>query len=171
MLKTLIAYQTYFGSTKQAANIIEKILTDEYNIEVDTYNLAKGESSPTLDDYDNVIVGSCIYNGEWAKNAEIFLDNEYDGKKLAVFVCSGFAGEPDLYLKAYKNYLDDVIEKHPKAKPFSMEAFGGCVPENKYPEVWSLQVKELMPKFQRDNRSTGRVELWARELGKIISEN
>jgi len=171
MSKTLIVYETLFGSTKQAANIIEKVLKDEYNIDVDTYNLNKGEECPELDQYENIVIGSCIYQGKWAKNAETFLNNEFDGKKLALYVCSGFAGEPDLYLQAYRSYLEDIINNHPKTDPISMEAFGGRVPENRYPEIWSMQVKGIMPKFQRDNRSTGRVEVWARELGQLFTEN
>jgi len=170
MSKTLIAYQTLYSSTKQAANTIAKTLRNNFNLKVDVFDIGKGKASLDLDDYDSVVIGSCIFDGRWASNAENFLRNDFDGKQIALFVCSGYAGEADLYPQAYNAYLETLLEKHKKIKPVSMEAFGGRVPETKFPEVWSMQVQKKLSKFQKDNRSMGRIINWAQELGRIFTD-
>lgn len=172
MGKTLISYQTLYGSTKEAASLISEVLEKEYNLEVDIHRFEENKEHPDQSKYDNIVVGSCIFHGKWGKNAESFLKKDFKGKKIAVFVCAGFAGEKKLYRQAYKSFLEDVVAKYPHIKPISMKAFGGRVPKSKLPYIWLLRASKKMPSFRSDNRNLNDIENWAKELGKkfIVNE-
>ncbi len=167
---TLIVFETYYESTKQAANRIAKILAEDFNHDVTVHNIGKNQEHPEIENYDNIIIGSCIYNGSWARHAENLLNKNFDSKNVALFVCSMFAGEKSLYRKAYIAYLETPLEKHPHVKPIAMEAFGGRVPNKEYPEQWAENVASKLPEFTTDNRTIDRVEIWAKELGEKLKD-
>ncbi len=96
MKKTLIAYGSRYGATVETAAEIASILEKEFKLDVEIYDLKDYRACPDLDDYDNVIVASGIKYSDWHKNAEEFLSNDFSGKKLAIFISSGYAGEPEL---------------------------------------------------------------------------
>lgn len=169
MGKTLVSYQTLYGSTKQTATLISEVLINNYNLEVDLHRFEENKQHPNISQYDNIIIGSCIFHGKWGKNAESFLENNFQGKKIAIFVCAGFAGEKQLYKQAFKTFLKDVVDKYPHIKPISMKAFGGRVPKSKIPHIWLLRTTRKMPSFRRDNRNLDDVKNWAEELGKILT--
>jgi len=78
------------------------------------------------------------------------------GKKLAVFVCSGRAGEVEQYELAIERYVRQVILKCLKTiKPVVYEAFGGRKP--------------LPDRTYQDNRDWGKIREWAHHLGRIFS--
>ena len=166
MEKTLIAYQTLYGSTREAAREIAVVLELEFNQKVDLFRLVENGEQPKIDDYDNVIIGSCIFHGKWGHTAEEFLTNNFDKKNVAVYICSGYAGETKLYQQAYNLFLKDTVESKLKVKPVSIEAFGGKVPIFKLPEIWALRAQRKLPKFRSDNRDLDKVRKWAREVGK-----
>ena len=166
--QTILVYETYYGATKQAANKIARILEDEFDHEVTLHNIGQDRECPDLSTIDNVIIGSCIYNGTWACHAENFLSNSFEGKKTALFVCSMFAGEKSLYKQAYQAYLNNKLEKYDNIKPVSMEAFGGRVPDKEFPDEWVAQVAKKLPTFTTNNKDLTKVEKWARELGKLL---
>ena len=171
MVKTLIVYQSLYGSTEKIAKTIADILKKGYNHNVEVYKFRQTKILPNIIDYDNIIVGSGIFNGKWGNDAQKFLKNDFAKKKVAVFVCSGFAGEKSLYKKAYKTYLENVVENYPQLKPIKMEAFGGRVPKQKIPDVWSQQVTGKLPKFGFDNRNLEKVKNWANEVGSAFEKN
>ncbi|MHA1200391.1 MAG: flavodoxin domain-containing protein [Candidatus Heimdallarchaeaceae archaeon] len=165
---TVIVYETYYGATKQAAFNIAKILEEKFNHNVVVHNIGKDRDCPDLSTCDNVIIGSCIYNGTWASHAENFLSNKFEGKKTALFVCSMFAGEKTLYKQAFRAYLSNKLEKYKHIKPVSLEAFGGRVPEQEYPDEWVAQVASKLPTFTTDNKDLAKVDKWAMELGELL---
>jgi menaquinone-dependent protoporphyrinogen IX oxidase len=167
---TLIVFETLYGSTKQVAIRISKILTEDFNHDVTVHNIGKDQECPNLENYDNIIVGSCIYNGSWGGHADTFLKNNFEGKNVALFVCSMFAGEQSLYRQAYSAYLETKLEMHRHFIPISMEAFGGRVPLREYPEQWIMHVANKLPEFTTDNRSIDRAEIWAKELGTMLEK-
>ena len=166
MGKTLIAYQTMYGSTMEAAKEIAVVLELEYNQEVDLFRIVENGEKPDTKDYDNIIIGSCIFHGKWGHAAEEFLSSDFDNKKVAVYICAGYAGETKLYQQAYNLFLKEIVENKLKIKPVSLEAFGGRVPLFKLPEIWTLRAQKKLPKFKSDNRNLDKVRKWARELGK-----
>ena len=147
--KTLIAYVTKSGVTGENAQIISHILTEHYELEVNVVNLKKN-SKPDLPQYDNVIIGSGIRMGMWYGKANKFLKNDFKDKKVAIFLSSGTAGDPETFQKAITKYIDKKLTKYPHVKPVLTEAFGGRYSNFDYTDP--EKVKE-----------------WAIELGKKLS--
>ena len=171
LTKTLVSYQTIYGSTKEAASQIAKTLEEDYKQQVHIHRFEENQVYPDISEYDNIVVGSCIFHGKWGRNAEEFLKQDFKGKKLAIFICAGFAGENELYEQALNIFLRGNIEKYTHLKPISIEAFGGRVPKSKIPHVWFLQASKRLANFRYDTRDLVRVKDWAHKLGKIFTEN
>lgn len=159
MSKTLIAYGTRYGATAEVAQEIATILREIYHLEVNLVDL----STSKIKDfclYNNIVVGSGIKIGRWASKArrllQQFRKKNPVGKKLAVFVCSGRAGEVEQYELAIERYVRQVILKCLKTiKPVAYEAFGGRKPP---PD-----------RTYQDNRDWGKIREWAHHLGRIFS--
>lgn len=81
MLKTLILYESRYGSTWEAANIISLILGPSRRIPVSQFSLCHR-------DYDFIVMGTPIYNGKIHPKLQTFLDKEgewLNGKNIALF--------------------------------------------------------------------------------------
>ena len=164
--KTLIAYGSRYGATVETAAEIASILEKEFGLDVEIFDLKDYRACPDLEDYDNVIIASGIKYSEWHKNAEKFLNNDFSKKKLAIFISSNYAGEPELYEHSYNNFLKPVIEKYDHIKPIAVEAFGGRIPLRKIPEIHFMKILQRLPNFQTDNRDWDKIKEWARKVGK-----
>ena len=121
--KTLIAYASKGGATKEASEIIAEVLREKHKFEVDLVDLRK--SSPKLGEYDNIVVGAGV-RGEKVYGAALrFLEQDFSGKKVAFFVCCGGAGDPENYGEACTKYLTEVLANYPNLRTIAAEAFGG----------------------------------------------
>jgi menaquinone-dependent protoporphyrinogen oxidase len=152
--KILIAYATKGGVTEESALIISNVLKEKYGFEIDTINLKKNPS-PDLAQYSNIIIGSGIRMGRWYKHALKLLENDFQNKKVAIFLSSGEGGEPDKHEQAINKYIKNVLAKYPHVKPVAAEAFGGRM--------------KIMGKTITDNYDTEKVKAWAEELGKKLA--
>ena len=93
--------------------------------------------------------------GKWYKEALKFLENDFTGKKAAVFISSSIkAGNQETYPQAIDQYLKKVLEKHPRVKPFATEAFGGRM--------------KIAGHVTEDNRDVQKINRWALELGRSL---
>jgi len=156
MLKTLIAFGTRYGATAEVAEKIAKILKEDFKLNVDVINLEhRFIKEKELDEYQNIIIGSGIKVGKWTNRAKKFLKSNFEGKKVAVYVCSRRAGEPGLYDSAFSKYIEDVLNRNLKTKPVASEAFGGRKP---------LKNDEFY-----ENRDWDKIKSWAEKIGKIFS--
>ena len=91
MIKTLILYESRYGSTWEAANIISLILGPSRRYPVSRF----GEGCR---DFDFIVIGTPIYNGKIHPKLQIFLDNErewLDEKSIALF-CTCLNGSEGL---------------------------------------------------------------------------
>ena len=147
--KTLIAYVTKSGVTGENAEIVSQILKEHYGLEVNVVNIKKN-SKPDLSQYDNVIIGSGIRMGMWYGKAKRFLKNNFDNKKIAIFLSSGMAGLPESYEEAVTKFINNKLAKNPHIKPIATEAFGGRYSDTDYTDP-------------------EKVKAWALELGKKLS--
>ena len=170
MNETLIVYGTRYGATPEACAEIAKILEKDYKLRVEIWNLKDYRACPDLSDFDNIIIASGIEYGKWVPNAEKYLKNDFTGKKVAVFISSGFAGEEDLYESAKKTFLEDVLAESPNLKPVAKAAFGGRLPKEVLPKIASERLLGRIPEFQEDNRDWDKIREWAHKVGKIFSE-
>jgi menaquinone-dependent protoporphyrinogen IX oxidase len=57
--KTLIAYATRGGVTKEYSEIVSEVLREKYGHEVDMVDI-RMKKSPDISDYDNVILGTGV---------------------------------------------------------------------------------------------------------------
>lgn len=153
--KTLIAYATKSGVTEETANAISEVLKNKYKFEIDLVNLMKN-LPPDITPYKNIIIGNGIRMGRWYKQALIFLDNNFGGKNVFIFISSCKAGDPKDYEDAINQYIENVLVKYPHVKPVEVKAFGGRM--------------KIFGKTITDNYDIEKVKSWADEIGKKLKE-
>jgi menaquinone-dependent protoporphyrinogen IX oxidase/nitroimidazol reductase NimA-like FMN-containing flavoprotein (pyridoxamine 5'-phosphate oxidase superfamily) len=81
LIKTLILYESRYGSTWEAANIISLILGPSRRYPVSQF-------SEGCRDFDFIVMGTPIYNGKIHPKMQNFIDNErewLEGKSIALF--------------------------------------------------------------------------------------
>jgi menaquinone-dependent protoporphyrinogen oxidase len=153
--KTLIAYATKSGVTEESANAISEVLKNKYKFEVDLLNLMK-TPSPDITSYKNIFIGSGIRMGKWYKQALRFLNGNFDGKNVFIFISSCKAGDPKDYEDAIKQYIENVLVEYPHVKPVEVKASGGRM--------------KIFGKTITDNYDVEKVKSWADEIGKKLKE-
>jgi len=122
----LIVFASRFGSTDEIAHEIAEEL-EKHEIITEMLNLKDGESTPSLDEFDGILVGSGVKMGRWTKEAFSFLKqnhNSLNNKVLGLFVSSGEAANPKTHDGARNNYLEKIMERT-GGKADMAEAFGG----------------------------------------------
>ncbi len=153
--KTLVAYVTKMGVTKESAVKISEILRSKYGLEVYLADL-KEQKPLDLAQYQNIIIGSGVRAGRVYGKALKFLENDLTGKKVAFFVSSAWAGTPGSYDEAKARFVEKTLAKYPKINTVSTEAFGGRI--------------KYFRKLMVDNTDPAKVEAWAEELGKNFTQ-
>ena len=144
MGKTLIAYGTRYGATKETSHYIAKILREEYSLDVDVTDL---KENPEIDytSYSNVIIASGIKMELWTKESLNFMKEKY--------------------AQAVSDFLNKKIAEYPHLKPIAQEAFGGKIPKwNIFGLIFKIQKKKL------DSRSWKKIKKWSKEVGRKFSE-
>jgi menaquinone-dependent protoporphyrinogen IX oxidase/nitroimidazol reductase NimA-like FMN-containing flavoprotein (pyridoxamine 5'-phosphate oxidase superfamily) len=91
MFKTLVLYESRYGSTWEAANIISLIMGPSRRYPLSQF----GESCR---DFDLIVFGTPIYNGKIHPKLEIFLENEKEwlSEKNIAFFCTCLNGSEGL---------------------------------------------------------------------------
>jgi menaquinone-dependent protoporphyrinogen IX oxidase len=111
-MKTLIAFASKGKSTEEYASEISKV------IRADVIDLRK--KKPSIADYDRIIVGSGVRAGKMYSEAVKFLQSDFKGKKVAIFV-STLQPESDAKTK----YIEPLLTRNPTLKPEAIGIFGG----------------------------------------------
>ncbi len=153
MNKVLICYGTRYGTTTEVVQEMSNTAR-ELGVQVDVVNLEKETPFPEPDDYDLVIIGSGIQVGQWTKKPLNFIEEKLDAlskKKVALFVVSGYAGNPDKVAEAQAEYLDSMPEKYPGLKPISTALIGGMFEFKRY----NLVVRALVKRIVKSQLSPG----------------
>lgn len=151
--KTLIAYASRGGVTKEYSEIIAEVLREKHGHEVDTIDIRK-EKTPDISDYDNIILGTGVRMQRVYKEGLSFLKNDFGEKKVAVFLSSNEAGTPNSYDDAVRKYMNPISENHPNLNLVGIEGFGGRI--------------RVLGKTTVDTRDPGKVEGWAEQLGEKL---
>ena len=107
LIKTLVLYESRYGSTWEAANIISLIMGPSRRYPVSQFADAHR-------DFDFIVMGTPIYNGKIHPKMESFLDNEREwlnDKKIALF-CTCLNGSEGLRVlrEVEDNLGDNVLE-------------------------------------------------------------
>jgi len=108
-MKTLILYATKHGATKEIAGRIANKLDNAAICDL------KQGNTPTITDFDCIIIGSSLYAGSIRKEAKAFVAQNADvlsEKTIGLFL-SGLAEEDNNYFATNfpKNLLDKVKAK------------------------------------------------------------
>ncbi|MBS3792766.1 MAG: flavodoxin domain-containing protein [Candidatus Bipolaricaulota bacterium] len=107
---TLITYVTKGRATEEAAELIGKVLREEFDLSVELVNLR--ETTPEIKSHENVIIGAGVIMGRVYKKALKFMENDFSGKNVAAFLSSVEVGEE----KSHEEAIDKYIEKEVKAR-------------------------------------------------------
>ncbi|MFC2037238.1 flavodoxin domain-containing protein [Chloroflexota bacterium] len=123
--KTLVAYATRYGSTKEVAEAIAQTL-GESGLAVDLQPLRDVRS---LDGYSAVVMGAALYMFRWHKDARKFLSRHrkaLEALPVAVFAL-GPTHEPhdEEEWRGAREQLDKTLVKYPWFKPVAIEIMGG----------------------------------------------
>jgi menaquinone-dependent protoporphyrinogen IX oxidase len=158
--KTLVAYVTKGGATRDYAVMIAGVLKDEYNLDVDLIDLGKTKS-PDLSQYRNIVLGTGVRMFKVYKEAVKFIEkNSFEGKHVAVFISSGKAGNPKTYDDAVQDYINkQMLGRNLNLKPVAAEAFGGRT---------KILGKDMDPPGYAEQVRV-KVHSWAEELGKKLT--
>ncbi len=152
--KTLIAYATKGGATEKIAKKLAEVLQANYGLQVDLANLQK-QIAPNLNLYRNVVVGTGVRGGKIYDETKAFIGNNFAGKQLAYYTCSGFI-YPKTYDEVVAAYTTNILAEYPSFKPSANEAFGGIL------KIIGIPVSRRI--------DMAKVEAWAVELGKKFSQ-
>jgi len=129
--KVLIAYGTRFGSTKEVAEKMRKIL-EKVGLITDLVDLQEVTESdwPSIKDYNGVLLGSSIKFGKWMKEPTSFLtkNSEFFKGKLpfGIYVCSAFAADPEKRPEMKEEYIGQKITDL-SINVSLYDAFGGVI--------------------------------------------
>ena len=143
--RTLIVYATEGGTTEDYAKAISSVLTDEFKMQVELVNLKKN-SAPNLTSYQNIIVGTGIKKFKMYKEGEAFLEKtDFIDKKVAIFLSSLMPRD-----EVIKKYVDVLIQKNTKLRPFAVEVLGGRM--------------KILGRTISDKTDIDQSKVWARKL-------
>ncbi|MHA1286720.1 MAG: flavodoxin domain-containing protein [Candidatus Thorarchaeota archaeon] len=157
MSTILIVYGTRRGWTAKSVDILAGELKNQSH-EVNVIDIKKTGGSVDISKYDVVLVGSSIAMGGWMGEAESFLDKDFTGKKVGIFVSAGSSmkgarGKPDVIKTFEKKFIDDIAAKH-GVTPFAKKMFGGKITvlgvspldswRKEDPVEWAAELKDLI---------------------------
>lgn len=151
---TLVAYVTRGKATKEAAELIGQVLRNDFGLSVDLVDLRA--SSPHIEDYSNVIIGAGVRMGRVYKGALKFMENDFSGKNVAVFLSSVEGGDEKSHEEAIEKYVEKEIKPRLNVEPVAAETFGGRI------KIFGFSVQ--------DNIDREKIKNWARNVGdKFVS--
>lgn len=116
-MKTVIAYATKSGATRECAQLLAAGIAD-----CSIWDLSK--RIPNIEEADIVIIGSGIRMGKLYKPVRKFIDNNLAAllkKNTSFYLCNAY---PDTMQKAIQNSIPEILAK----KAVFIESFGGIPP-------------------------------------------
>jgi len=151
---TLIAYVTRGKATEEAAEVVGQVLREDYDLSVDLVNLR--ETTPDVKEYGNVIIGAGVRMGRVYKGALKFMENDFSGKNVAVFLSSLEGGDEKSHEEAIEKYVEKEIKPRLNVEPVAAETFGGRI------RIFGFSVQ--------DNIDREKIKSWAGKVGKRFIE-
>jgi len=151
---TLIAFVTRGKATEEAAEVVGQVLKENYDLSVDLVNLR--ETTPDVKEYGNVIIGAGVRMGRVYKGALKFMENDFSGKNVAVFLSSLEGGDEKSHEEAIEKYVEKEIKPRLNVEPVAAETFGGRI------KIFGFSVQ--------DNIDREKIKNWAVKVGKRFIE-
>ncbi len=165
MPKTLVAFATRYGSTRQVAEAIAATLRDQ-GLDVD---LQPARQVRSLEGYDAVVLGAPLYIGSLLKDARRFLSRH--GQALSARPVALFALGPTFAtddVQGARTQLDKELAKFPGLSPMATELFGGLFDPAvlRFPDtlLTKMSASPLYAKPASDLRDWDAIGAWAAQL-------
>jgi menaquinone-dependent protoporphyrinogen oxidase len=167
-MKTLVAYATKNGSTREIAEAVADALCSQ-GLEVDLELLRKVKS---LKEYAAVVIGAPLYLYRWHSDAMHFLNRHQDAlikRPVAVFGGGPFYQGDQKEWQGAQAQLYKELARFSWFKPVSIEVVGGkydpqmlCFPLNLFSTLKKMPANDL-----RDWKA---IDAWARSLPQKFKE-
>ncbi|HHC79244.1 MAG TPA: hypothetical protein ENK46_05130 [Flavobacteriia bacterium] len=165
--KFLVAYESKFGSTKEIAETIGKVLSDQGN----TVDVKKISDIENIVHYKNVVIGSAIQYDKWMPEArEFIMKNEKILSKKAVdffLVCLVLSRKDDKTILKAKGYATKTLKLTPTIKVNSFGKFAGVLDYSKMPFAQRILAKGIFAVIgvkEGDYRDWHAIESWAKNI-------
>lgn len=162
MTRTLVAYGSKHGSTKEVATAIAATLRAAgHNVDLLS---AEAAAVAGPDGYDSVVIGGSLYMGHWHADACKFVRRHHHALKelpLAVFALGPRTLEKQDVAGSRKQ-LDGTLSRL-KIEPNLVAIFGGAVDPNKL----HFPFNRTRPSDVRDWQA---IDAWSDEVSALISD-
>ncbi len=132
--RVLVGYGSRYGSTAEVSQEMRNAL-QELGAHVDLVDLRKDKPPDEVRSYDLIVLGSGIQAGRWTKEPLQFIKKnleELSRIKVALFVVSGYAANPENHETVQSEYLDKIVEENPGLDPVATAFFAGVFDFKKY---------------------------------------
>ena len=165
--RALIAYATKYGTTKEIAEEIQGVLT-ENGIESDITNVME---TGTIDSYDAVILGSPVYMGKMLVEARDFCQRYKPyliDKWLAIFVDGISCCPPEA--NNTSPMIAAINEMSEYVRPAMKKIFAGAFSPVGLSEG-DAQIADMVHPPVGDFRDHEEIRTWAREVASAIHDH
>ena len=170
----MVAYGTRYGSTAEIAERMGEIFA-AMGLTIEIRDIKREGPPKDLDGYELVVVGSGILAGRWTKEPLQFLEKNKEtlaDKKVALFVVSAYAADPEKHDRVYEDYLVSVVEDLKPISPVSLGFFGGVIDFSKYNFAVRILMKRMVSSNAGDRevseymdlRDWEKIESWTNSL-------
>jgi menaquinone-dependent protoporphyrinogen oxidase len=148
--KTLVAYATKGGATREIAEAIAETLRG-CRLEVDVVDLRK-ERKVGLSGYENVVAGAGVRAGKIYGEFMDFASNDFGGRKVAMFIVCGEASGPEGCKRAAEKHMQAIKARNPALELADFGVFGGRM--------------RILWKTVLDSVDSAKARQWAEGVGK-----
>jgi menaquinone-dependent protoporphyrinogen oxidase len=165
MINILLAYASKYGSTKEIAERIGRILEQQgFGVDV-----KEAETVTSLGPYQGVIIGSALYFDTWLPSASELLESfqEELARKPVWLFSSGITGEGDFSKMIEWNFPETLSPLLKTIKPKGVALFGGRIHANTL-ELDDWLVNPGVRVRSGDYRNWTDIEAWAKTIAATL---
>jgi menaquinone-dependent protoporphyrinogen oxidase len=160
-MKTLVAYATKSGSTREIAEFMTKVL-GEMGLQV---NLEEMKNVKSINGYDALVLGAPMYMFRIIGDAGSFLKKfkKVIEQTPTAFFSLGPTADKEEDWRTVRGNFEKEMAKYPWFKPVATEVFGGKLDSSKLVFPYNLLPgKDQLP--QGDIRDWDKIRTWTESL-------
>jgi menaquinone-dependent protoporphyrinogen oxidase len=165
--QTLIAYASKYGSTKEIAERIAKVLQQQ-GIRATVHAASEvGNLAP----YDAVVIGSALYGGNWLPQARDFIErfsDELASKEVWVFSSGPATHDDPVNLLGGWHIPESLKDTLNSIRPQSIVLFSGKIDVTKL-STEDYLVSSSLRGTSGDYRNWAAIEGWAKEIALVLT--
>ena len=166
-MRILVTYATRHTSTAEIAEAIGHVLTDTEIAE--SVEVMPVENVDEVEDYDAVLLGSAIYDGQWLEPALQFAQDNVDelAQRPVWLFSSGPVGEPPVPDTDFRE-VTEVSELAERIQARGHKLFAGQLRLADLPLAERSALRQLHA-VEGDYRDWGMIRAWAVEVAEALS--